>query len=141
MIRTGQGLGLPVRQGDAPFVHPDAFLGQQFIGFFQQFPDGQPLVHRRELPFRLFPFQDGFGLVALVGPFGQFDFVIPGQQRHPADFFQIHADRVIHNDPFRNGQIGQFRFVHFQLVFIDGFRFLVFGPVIHHFNVFSASLE
>lgn len=135
VIRIGQKLGLPVGQGNAPVVHPDAFSGEQFIGLVQQLADGQPFVHRREFPVRLVPFQDDFGLVAFVGPFGQFDFIIPGQKRHPADFLQIHADRVIHNDPFRNGQVGQFRFVHFQFVFIDGFRFLIFGSVIHHFNV------
>ena len=39
--------------------------------------------------------------------FGNFNFLFRGQKRHLADFLEIHANRVVNTDAFRNGQINR----------------------------------
>ena len=84
---TGNHLDFLVHQVDSPVVTPGTFLGNQLIGFCKQFGRGQTFVHRREFSVGLVAFQNSFGLIALIGSLGQFDFIVTSQQRHPADFF------------------------------------------------------
>ncbi len=44
-------------------------------------------------------------LVAHLHPLRQLDFFFGGKKGHPAYLLEVHADRVVQSDPFRNAQV------------------------------------
>ncbi|MNC22023.1 hypothetical protein D3C75_700120 [compost metagenome] len=95
--------------------------------------------YQTEIGFR----QPAFGFfIAVFDPFGQTYLIFCGEQRHAADFLQIHPDRVIDLDARGKGQvIVEIKFIMLLIVVGHCRHIVLFGFIAYLYAQFGELLE